>query len=278
MQLLLTAAIVITGVLVLITALVWWRQESIVFQPPRPPYPNPQVTRVEYAASDGQPLFAYLVSDADSGVDAVSTPARGRRVLIVFHGNADLAGWLVPWAREVARRTGHLVVLTEYRGYAGLGGSPTYSASRLDARAAWALVVDSLGASPADVSLFGHSLGSAVATELATEHKPRRLLLMSPLTSARAMARRMIVSPVMLAWPVISRVHYDTRSRVATLDVPVWVTHGERDLIIPARMGRDVFDAAKVKGELLLVPNAGHNDVWSAGGELFWPWMERALR
>jgi pimeloyl-ACP methyl ester carboxylesterase len=257
---------------------VWWRQESIVFQPPRPPYPTPRVARVEYAASDGQPLFAYLVSDADSAVDTVVTPARGRRVLIVFHGNADLAGWLVPWAREVARRTGHLVVLTEYRGYAGLGGSPTYAASRLDARAAWSLVVDSLGAAPADVSLFGHSLGSAVATELAIEHRPRRLVLMSPLTSAREMATRMILSPVMLAWPVISRVHYDTRARVASLDVPVWVTHGERDLIIPARMGRDVFDAAKVKGELLLVPNAGHNDVWSEGGELYWTWMERALK
>ena len=281
-----TLAIAGIAIVVVLTTLAWWQQERIVFQPPRVVFPRPAVTRVDYRASDGQPLFAYVVEGPPPTADAVAGDVRGRRVLLAFHGNADLAGWQVPWAQAVAARTGATVMLAEYRGYAGLPGTPTYAGSRLDARAAWAHLVDSLGAAPGDVAIYGHSLGSAVASELAAAlaaerpagERPRRLVLVAPFTSAREMARRIVAPPVLLAWGLISRVHYDTRARVAALDVAVWVSHGEEDLIIPVRMGREVFDAAKVKGELLLVAGAGHNDVADVGGARYWQWLERALR
>jgi fermentation-respiration switch protein FrsA (DUF1100 family) len=82
---------------------------------------------------------------------------------------------------------------------------------------------------------------------------------------------------VLLGWRAIARVHFDTERRVRELDAPVWVAHGERDLIIPARFGRRVYEAAKVKGDLLLVPRAGHNDVALAGGDAYWDWLARAV-
>ena len=246
--------------------LVWWKQESILFQPPGPPFPRVTATRVDYAAADGQPLYAYVVGDR-----------RATRAVLAFHGNADLAGWYVPWAEEVARRTGALVVAPEYRGYGGLSGAPTYEASRLDARAAWSLVRDTLGFAPERVVLYGHSLGSAVATELAAEARPRALALVSPFTSARAMARFIVWRPVLAMWRLISRIHFDTERRVRALDVPVWVAHGDRDFIIPARMGRDVHAAARVPRELLIVPGAGHNDLIEVGGEAYWRWLAGAL-
>ena len=57
----------------------------------------------------------------------------------------------------------------------------------------------------------------------------------------------------------------------------MWVSHGTRDLIIPSRMGQRVYAAAAHKGELLLVPGAGHNDVPEAGGDAYWRWLARAL-
>jgi fermentation-respiration switch protein FrsA (DUF1100 family) len=57
----------------------------------------------------------------------------------------------------------------------------------------------------------------------------------------------------------------------------VWVAHGDRDIIIPVRMGREVFAAAAVKGELLIVAGAGHNDVADAGGRDYWRWLARAI-
>lgn len=276
-------ALIIIALLLAFVALLWWQQERVVFQPPGAPWPTADgARRVAFAAEDGQPLFGYVVEPPDVGGDSASAGARPPGALIVFHGNADLAGWQLPWARELAARTGWRVFLAEYRGYGGLGGVPSYRGTQLDARATYAVVRDSLGV-PADrIALFGHSLGSAVAAELAAElaerEPPAVLILQAPLTSAAAMARLQLTGPLGLIWRLVGRVHWDTEARVRTLPVPVWVVHGTRDLIIPPRMGRAVHAAAREQGELLLLDRAGHNDAAEVGGERYWEFLERALK
>ncbi|HVE78607.1 MAG TPA: alpha/beta hydrolase [Gemmatimonadaceae bacterium] len=268
MRVLASALAVLVAVYLLLLLAAWRLQERIVWQPPRlASYPGAVARRIDYASDDGQPLFAYLVGD----------PARAPGLLIACHGNADLAAWFVPWAAEVERRTGWAVLVPEYRGYGGLAGSPDYRSSQRDARATYRLAREELGVDTSRIALYGHSLGSAVATELAAEHAPAALVLEAPFTSARDMARAMLALPVSAAWGAIARVHFDTRARVAALDVPVSVAHGDRDAVIPARMGRAVHDAARVKGALLLVPGAGHNDLADVAGDAYWTWLRRAL-
>jgi pimeloyl-ACP methyl ester carboxylesterase len=258
--------LVVLYALVLFAA--WRMQERIVWQPPRLAVePAGPAQRIDYASDDGQPLLAYLVGD----------PARAEGLIVAYHGNADLAAWRVPWAIEVHRRTGWAVLVPEYRGYGGLTGSPSYLSSQRDARATYRLVRERLGSESTRIALYGHSLGSAVAAELADDHPPSALLLEAPFTSARDMARSMLVLPVAAAWGAIARVHFDTRAVVASLHVPVSVVHGERDGIIPVRMGRAVHAAARVRGELLVVPGAGHNDVIDIADAAYWEWMRRAL-
>jgi len=263
-----TLALALFTGLVAIIVMAWWRQERITYQPPPPPYDHPGPTPVlRYEAEDGQKLFALLV-----GGDSADRP-----LLIAFHGNADLAVWQLEWARELARRTGWRVMLAEYRGYGGLTGDPTYPGVQRDARAAWAYAQKELGAIPGRTAIYGHSLGSAVAAELASEMHPATLILQSPFTSARDMARIIVARPVMAVYQWISRVHYDTEVRVRDMATVVHVAHGTRDFIIPNRMGRRVHAAAKNPGALLLVPGAGHNDVADVGGETYWKWMTDAL-
>lgn len=268
---LIVSALVIASVYLLFVTMLWARQERVVFQPPRVATVReaapPGVRAVEYRSSAGAELVGYLVGD----------PATSRGVLLAFHGNADLARWLVPWAGEVAHRTGYAVLLPELRGYDNLAGTPTYLGAADDARAALRFALDDLHTAPPAIAFYGHSLGSAIAAELTTEITPRALVLESPFTSARAMAARMGVPGLPALWRLISRVHYDTEARVSRLDTPVFVAHGDRDLIIPAAMGRAVFAAASHKGELLIVPEAGHNDVANAAGEAYWRWLARAL-
>jgi uncharacterized protein len=252
------AAFVILALLSGSLFLLWRSQERILFQPPRLQQPVPEPGRVSYEAVDGQRLVGFMVGD----------PRVAPGVLLCFHGNADLAVWQLDWARTVERHTRYAVFLAEYRGYMSLGGSPTYSSTKLDARAAY----DHLRVA------FGHSLGSAVATELAEIHPPAALLLQSPFSSARSMARFIVTLPVVLVWRAISRIHFDTRTAVSTLDVPVSVVHGRRDRIIPFKMGVEVYEAAKRKGQLLLVEGAGHNDVAEIAGKEYWRWMVEALK
>ena len=257
------------GLFVCFVAAVWLFQERIAFQPERAPFPSDSgVPRVEYTAADGQKLFAYIVGD----------PSASPGLVIAFHGNADLAIRQVEWANEIVRRTGTAVMIAEYRGYMGLEGKPTYQGSRLDADAAYRFATESLHVQPASIAFFGHSLGTAIAAELAARNQPAALILQSPFTSARDMSRIIIGRrPADLTWNAVSRLHFDTENTVPTLNVPVSVAHGDRDRLIPPRMGRVVFEAAKVKGKWLLVPGGSHNDVEQTGGEAYWDWLVSAL-
>lgn len=246
---------------------IWRFQERILFQPPALADLPMESGRARYEAVDGQQLTGYMVGD----------PSTAPGVLLCFHGNADLSVWQVEWARKVEQHTHHAVFLAEYRGYMSLGGTPTYSNTKLDARAAYDHLVFTLGVGRERIAYFGHSLGSGVATELAEVRSPSVLVLQSPFTSARAMARFIASAPLMLAWKAVSRIHFDTRRAVTTLDAPVWVAHGTRDRIVPFRMGVEVFEAAKRKGEFLLVEGAGHNNVPDIAGADYWNWISAAL-
>ena len=226
--LVLSAAVVLALVLTFI-GVVSVFQERIAFQPPGPPYPSAgDARRVDYHARDGQPLFAYVVGD----------PSTANGLLLSFHGNADLAVRQVDWAHEISRQTRFMVMLAEYRGYAGLSGKPTYVGSQLDADAAWNFAIQNLHFRSDRIAFFGHSLGTAVAAELATRHKPFALVLQSPFTSARDMTRVLTGRrPSRVGWNLVSRIHFNTLERVKNLDTPVSIAHGGRDRLIPLGMG-----------------------------------------
>jgi fermentation-respiration switch protein FrsA (DUF1100 family) len=264
--LLIVVAVAVLAVYAVSMAVLWRFQERVVFQPPRAVVEPVDARKVAYSASDGTALFAYLVGDC----------SRPSRVVLAFHGNADLAAWFLPWAARAARETSACVMIAEYRGYAGLQGPPSYDGVSRDARAALAYLQQRFQLSSDRVVYYGHSLGSAVAAELAAEAPPQALVLQSPFTSARSMAKRLLMPGLIGLWRAVSRVHYDTQRHVAELTVPVSVAHGDRDLVIPMRMGREVFDAARQPAELLIVRGAGHNDVADVGGDAYWAWLRRA--
>jgi uncharacterized protein len=265
---------VVAGSLLLLYGLVlmilWRYQEHIVFQPPmRAPQSSVSGARqVHYRSADGVELFGFIVGSC--APDSV--------LVLAFHGNADLSRWLLPWAAMVVRETQACVMLPELRGYDGIAGAPTYAGSALDARAALQFAHDSLHVPAGNIVYYGHSLGTAIAAELTTVEAPRSLVLHSPFSSARAMGARLVVPGITAFWRFISRVHFDTIDRVRSLSSPVWVAHGDRDIIIPIQMGRAVFEAAAHKGELLIVKGAGHNDVPDVGGEAYWQWLRHAVR
>jgi len=260
---------IVIALLAILSIATWAFQERVAFQPERPPYPDPGNTpRVDYTASDGQKLFAYVIGD----------PSSAPGLILAFHGNADLAVRQIDWAREIVSRTGMAVMLTEYRGYMGLRGRPTYEGSHLDAEAAYAFARDSLHIPANHFAFFGHSLGTGIAAELAVRHPPRVLILEAPFTSARDMAALVMGRWInSFFWPTISRLHFDTQSLVRALDVPVSVAHGGRDRVIPSRMGEAVFGAACIKGEWLFVPEASHSNAGELGGESYWQWIEKSL-
>lgn len=253
--------------------MLWLLQERLVFVPPPTPVQQGRnATRVDFVSADGQPLFGFLVS-----AKSPQSPMVPPRMILHFHGNGDLADSWIDWARELAERTGWSVFLAEYRGYGGLPGRPTFDGVMRDARAALTLLQTEYGLAPDQIVLYGHSLGTGVATQLAVERGARAVVLEAPITSVVDVGRQNLGPPLSMVLPLISRIHLTPLEDVRRIQVPVFVVSGGRDEVAPAKMGRRVFDAAARKGEYLLVAGGQHGDLSRRGGERYWELVQNAL-
>ena len=264
-----TLAILLAAALIAISAF----QERLLFVPPPAPVTQGRgATRIDFASSPDQSLFAYLVDppSADS--------ARKRRFVVVLHGNGDLADSWIDWGQEIASRTGWSVFIPEYRGYGGLSGYPTADGVLQDVRAAIHVLGSRYAAQPGEIVFHGHSLGTAIATQMAAELGARAVILEAPMTSIVEVGQRNFGAPVSWFLPLISRIDLAPIVHVPRIRAPVSVALGEQDEIVPPAMARAVHAAAPNKGALLAVPGAGHNDIGVRGGAGYRLWLESALR
>lgn len=166
--------------------------------------------------------------------------AGSRRVVLFFHGNAGNISHRQA-SLEIFHRLGLSVLILDYRGYGRSQGRPSEQGLYRDARAAWDHLVDERGLAPADIVLFGRSLGGAVAAELASQVSPGALILESTFSSARDLARE--IYPFL--WRLIPlRFDFDTVMRLREVSCPVLVLHSRNDEIIPFDLGRRVYEAA----------------------------------
>ena len=181
--------------------------------------------------------------------------------MLVFHGNAGNIGDRVLHA-ELLTAAGFDVLLFDYRGYGNSGGRPDEQGTYRDARAALRWLLSRPDVDRARLLYLGESLGGAVALELALEHPPAGLVLLSAFTSVRDMARRHYgVIPNAVVPDA-----YPSLRLIGALRAPLLVLHGEDDMIVPLEHGRALFDAAPEPKRLHVVRGAGHNDVVSLAG------------
>jgi fermentation-respiration switch protein FrsA (DUF1100 family) len=185
----------------------------------------------------------------------------GRPVVAYFHGNGGHIGYRVERLLRFARE-GYGVLMLEYRGYGGNPGVPTETGFYTDARAALGFL-EREGVAPSRLVLYGESLGSGVAVELAAQHDAAGLILEAPFTSVAEVAQHHFPY-VPAARMVIDR--FDSLSRIGKVRTPILVLHGERDRVVPIRYGRALFNVAPEPKEGWFVPEAGHEDLARYGG------------
>ncbi len=209
----------------------------------------------------GAELRTFTGSDG-TPVQALVYPPPGRACLVFFHGNGETIGDSSGLAAELHRR-GLGFVAVEYRGY---GSSPAAgpSEARLYADAEGVLrSLASEGIAAADVTLWGSSLGSGVAVEMASRGHGSRLLLSTPYTSIPQVAQR-LVPIVPMGWVVGDR--YDNLDKAPQIDLPTLIIHGDADRLVPYDHGvtlSQVIPGAR----LVTVEGAGHNDWLALGGD-----------
>jgi fermentation-respiration switch protein FrsA (DUF1100 family) len=246
---------------VLVLGVLWSFQERITFPGPRSELPDPAAVlgsgeRIVVRMKDGTQLVGWYLPPQHA---AARPPA-----LLWFYGNGETIGDIWPVIRDFRPPQAALLVL-DYPGYGGSEGR----ASEAGVYEAAELAYQALRARP-DVDsrriyVYGRSVGSAPATAVAARHDVAGLILESPFTSARDMARR----HYRLVPRFLVRLRLDNVAAMARVRCPVLVFHGTDDVIVPIRMGRDVAAAAPGEVEFVMIEGSGHNDTYVVGGAAY---------
>ncbi len=181
-------------------------------------------------------------------------------VLVYLHGNSGHIGPRAPKLTPYLE-AGFGALLVGYRGYGGNPGDPTEEGLYRDGDAAIAWLKER-GFDLESLVLYGESLGTGVAAELATRHAARALILEAPFTSLPdAGAHAYPFLPVkQLTWD-----QFDTLGKIGRIAMPVMVLHGEADRVVPPHMGRAVFEAAPQPKHSHFIPDFGHEEMVDLG-------------
>lgn len=179
----------------------------------------------------------------------------GEPTILYFHGNAGSFPARIERIRAYVGRGRGMFMLT-YRGYGGSTGAPSEAANVADARLAYE-TLRGQGIAAGDIILYGESLGSGIATQLAAAVPVGGLILDAPYTSTVDVgAAAYPFLPVRL----LMTDRYETLRYIGAVKAPVLIVHGDQDRIIPVAMGRRVFEAAPGPKRLVVLAGAGHVD------------------
>jgi pimeloyl-ACP methyl ester carboxylesterase len=234
----------------LVLALLWWGQEKLLF------LPTPLPAEHRFAFGDDVHETWIDVDGARLNALHLRLP-QPAGVVFYLHGNAgNLQSWFVN--ADFYRRLNLDLFMIDYRGY-GKSSSRITSEAQLhaDVRAAWAAMQRAYGGTPPPRRIVtGRSLGTGPATLLATEVQPELLMLISPYSSLRALAAEHYawVPQALLRYPL------PTDDWIGRVRSPIVLVHGERDDLIEPAHSRHL-QALVPRARLLLVPDAGHNDL-----------------
>jgi len=220
------------------------------------------VAETDIPVADGQRIHAWWWR-----ADRADAPA-----VLYFHGSRwNLTGQLAR-IRQL-HDFGFSVFAIDYRGFGRSDGDmPSEATVYEDARAAWrqfaALVPD-----PHRRFIYGHSLGGAVAVDLAAEldratpagadEAARGLIVESSFTTLVDVAKALSYSWLPLQWVMAEK--FDTLGKISDVKMPVLFVHGADDRFVPARFSQALYDAARSPKRLLVVEGATHNNSMRVG-------------
>lgn len=221
---------------------------------------SPSHTSISLRDAHANRAFKEMSVKTEDGLNLVTwyAPATSKPFTFVFfHGSrynlASASGIAEPY---IAAGYGFLVA--EYRGYSGLPGKPTEAGLYADARAEIKGLLTQ-GVRGETIILFGQSLGTGVATQMAQEFPVAGLILMAPYLSIPDAAQfHYPIYPV--KYVVVDR--FENVEKISNVHVPLLIVNGSKDQIVPPIQGKILFSKANEPREFHSLPGDGHNDLF----------------
>ena len=189
--------------------------------------------------------------------------ASHRATLIYFYGN----GMCMAQSRQVInefRKLGYDVITPDYEGYGMSGGSPSEAGCYATADAVYDYLLRSPDIDSKKLVAVGWSLGSAVAIDLASRRPVAGLITLSAFTNILDLSTHL--APGSSASLLVTS-RFESLAKISAVTCPILMFHGEQDTFVPPEMTDRLAAAAKVNAKHIRIRRAGHNDIFTVGGQ-----------
>jgi len=258
-------------VLLLLLALggfaLWLRhnESRLIYFPQRALETNPHQSGLVYQdvwlhSDDGVKLHGWFMP----------SPHPSGLTLLLLHGNAGNISHRMDKYR-VLLGLGVNVFAFDYRGYGNSTGTPSEAGLYRDADAAYRYLTRQRGIAPQRLLLYGESLGSAVAVDLASRTPCGGVILEEAFTSAGDVAQQMY--PFLpMRWLVHSK--FDTLNKIGRINVPLLILHSQDDELFPLSYGQRLLAAARPPKQLVVL-HGGHNDAFATSAAQYRAALQR---
>ena len=161
------------------------------------------------------------------------------KTIVYFHGNAGKLENRIHKLNHFKDMDINFLIIA-WRGFSGNKGKPNEKGLYIDGNST-ILWLKNLGLKEKDIILYGESLGTGVATEIAQSNNYAGLVLETPFTSMVEAAKNFYpYIPVSL----LLKDKYDNQNKIKNINIPVLVMHGEVDQIVPFWMGKKIYEMA----------------------------------
>jgi pimeloyl-ACP methyl ester carboxylesterase len=242
--------------------LMYLAQDSLIFHPQR-------MSEAQRAATAQRSSVQSLYMDSTDGTRVHAWLVNGKPdsdLVMYFGGNAEEVSWMID---DVRKRTPEMNwLLVDYRGYGSSNGSPGEAALVADA-IRW---YDKMAPGSKNIYLFGRSLGSGVAVQLAEQRTVDGLILVAPFDSLVAVGQRHYpILPV--GWMLKHR--FDSLALAPKMKAPLLCIVASHDEIVPPEHAKRLYDAWAGPKKWVRLDGAGHNSTDAAAN--YWPSIQRFL-
>ncbi|MCK4661577.1 MAG: alpha/beta hydrolase [Bacteroidales bacterium] len=239
----------ITLLYILIIIIAYSMQTNFIFYPKK--------LHLKYKFDDTYKKEEFFITTNDGEkINALFFPNNSNKVILYFHGNAgSLDSW--QYIYDSFKSLEYNFFIFDYRGYGKSTGKISEKGLYLDGQAAFNFLLKK-GFKKDEIIIYGRSIGTGIAVEIADKNKINSLILETPFTNLKKLANEK--APYLL--PRISlKYTFDNIGKINNINIPFLIIHGKKDNLIPFKHGEQIYNEYKGKKQFLIIEEGEHNNL-----------------